>query len=272
MRDHIIKLFRTRVREGHPYVVGSSPGIRVKLNQNESPDRVPDAIRERLKDIVAGVDLNRYPSEQPTELRDTLASVSQVDPEYVLVTHGSNEFVHTLCIAFVETGRSALIPSPSFSLFANAVRLFGGTVLDVEADSNLDFPVERICAISAESRPELVIIASPNNPTGRDLGLNELEAIVEASPGMVVIDEAYWEFTNRESAISLLERYDNLIVMRTLSKAYGLAGLRIGYAIARPEIVSELMKIRLPFMVSNIDAALATDVLQDPQKIRTAAK
>lgn len=271
MRDGLSILFRTRVRDARPYLVGSPSGIQVKLNQNENPDNIPDSLRGKLQELLSTIDLNRYPSEQPNELRDVIAQYSCVSPESVLVTHGSNEFVHSLCLAFVEPGRHVLIPSPSFSLFRDSVALFGGEVIEVEADANLDFPVEQICEIAAARAPELVIIAAPNNPTGRDLSIASIEKIVSSSPGMVVVDEAYWEFSDRSSATELLDRYDNLIVMRTLSKAVGLAGLRIGYAIARPEVIAEMLKVRLPFMVPRIDAALAMEMLKSPELIRSAA-
>ncbi len=271
MRDDLAKLFRARVREARPYVVGSSPGIRVKLNQNENPENIPLALRSRMQTLLSETELNRYPSEQPDSLRVLIAEYADVPADCVLVTHGSNEFVHSLCIAFVEQGRKTLIPSPTFSLFGNSVRLFGGDVIDVEADEDLNYPIDEICRIASTENPELVVIATPNNPTGKDLTLASIERVIKASSGMVVVDEAYWEFTDRPSAAKLLDKYENIIVMRTLSKAVGLAGLRIGYAIAQPDVIAELLKVRLPFMVPRIDAALAAEVLAHPERIRDAA-
>lgn len=260
------------MRSSSAYKVGTSPGIRIKLNQNENPFGISSPVQEKLGEIFAKIDVNRYPSEQPNELVEAIASYAGVESDSVLVTHGSNEFVHSLCIAFIEQGRTALVPSPSFSFFRSSVLLFGGELIEIDADENFDFPIDEICEASRRLNPELVIIAAPNNPTGRDLSIDDIERIVQANAGMVVVDEAYWEFTDRPSASSLLDRYENMIVMRTLSKAFGLAGLRIGYAIARPAVIAELLKVRLPFMVSRFDAAIAIEVLRQPEEIRETAR
>ena len=270
MRNEISRLFREEVLRASPYHVGSAPAIRVKLNQNENP-RALLTPTENLGGIVSRVEPNRYPSGQPDDLRLALADYAGVPPEWILVTHGSNEFVHSLCLSFIERGRCALIPSPAFSLFRNSVHLFGGDVVEVEATASFDIPVEEFARTAASAKPHLVILPCPNNPTGRDLSLSEIESIVKSTEGMVVVDEAYWEFTARPSAISLLHRYDNLIVMRTLSKAFGLAGIRVGYAVCNPDVAAELLKVRLPFMVSRFDAAIAIDVLRRPEAVQTAA-
>jgi histidinol-phosphate aminotransferase len=260
MADDIRSLFRAELVSARPYVVGARPDDGAKLGQNENPFDLPDDLKRRLSARFLELPLNRYPREQPRRLAAALADYAQVPASHVLVTHGSNEFVHSLCLAFVEKGREVVLPTPMFSLFGSAVDLFGGTIRRVPARSDFTYDVDALVEAVGE-RPRLAILACPNNPTGKDLPLRDIERILVAAHGFTVVDEAYLEFTDRKSAGTLLDRYPRLIVMRTLSKAFGLAAVRIGYVVANPGVIEQLLKVRLPFMVDPFAEEIALSVL-----------
>lgn len=260
MTDDIESLFRPELLSARPYVVGARPVEGAKLGQNENPFDLPDELKRRLSARFLETPLNRYPDEQPDRLRAAVAEYARVPASQVLVSHGSNEFVHTLCIAFVERGREVVLPRPMFSLFGSAVELFGGTVVGVPSRTDLTYDVDALVEAVAD-RPRLAILACPNNPTGKDMSIEDLVRILEASRGFTVVDEAYFEFTDRASAIELLDQHPRLIVMRTLSKAFGLAAARIGYVVARPEVIEQLLKARMPFMVDPFIEEVALTVL-----------
>lgn len=262
--DDVLDRIRPAVRDRSEYVVGTPPDIEVKLNQNESPFDLPDALKAELLDDFGQIEFNRYPTEQPDRLRHALAEYDEVDPEAIIVGNGSNEITYTFGLALLDPGRPVVLPRPMFSLYEKVARLADADLTSVPPRDDLRFDTDGLVEAVAETEATLTVLASPNNPTGLAMPLDEIERVVEASSGIVVVDEAYVEFNPAGTAVELIERYPNLMVLRTLSKAFGLAGLRLGYLIARPAVVRELMKARLPFMVDRFAERTALAVLQRP--------
>ncbi len=262
--DDVLSLIRPAVRNQGEYVVDHPSGIDVKLNQNESPFDLPDEIKEELLDAFGQVDFNRYPSEQPQELRRALAEHEGVSPEHLIVGNGSNEITYTFGLAFLDPGDPVVLPRPMFSLYEKVAHLQEADLTEVPPRDDLRFDTDGLVRAVRETEATMTVLATPNNPTGRALRIDEIERIAAASPGMVVVDEAYVEFNDEPSARTLLDDYPNIIVLRTLSKAFGLAGIRIGYLVARPPVVTELMKSRLPFMVGRFAEQTALSVLRRP--------
>jgi histidinol-phosphate aminotransferase len=262
--DDVLSLIRPAVRNEHEYVVGTPPDVSVKLNQNESPFDVPDAVKADLLEAFASIPFNRYPSEQPDRLRRALAKHDGVDPEGVIVGNGSNELTYTFGLAFIDPGTPVVLPRPMFSLYEKVAHLYGGDVTSIPPCDDLTFDVDAIVEAVRETQATLTILTTPNNPTGHALSIREIERVVAASPGIVVVDEAYVEFNPEGSAKALLDTYPNVVLLRTLSKAFGLAGLRLGYLVARPEMTQELMKSRLPFMVDRFSEQVALTLLDHP--------
>jgi len=260
--DDLLQHIRPAVRERSEYVVDLPSGIDVKLNQNESPFDLPDALKEELLGIYEQVEVNRYPSEQPERLRHALAEHDGVDPEQIIVGNGSNEITYTFGLAFLDPGAPVVLPRPMFSLYDKVARLQDADLTSVPPRDDLGFDAEALAAAVAETEAALTVMATPNNPTGLAMTLDEIERVVAASPGFVVVDEAYVEFNPEGTATDLLDRHPNLIILRTLSKAFGLAGIRIGYLMAHPAVVTELMKARLPFMVDRFAEQTALAVLR----------
>ncbi|MFP4228154.1 MAG: histidinol-phosphate transaminase [Salinivenus sp.] len=260
--DDVCALIRSAVRSESEYVVDHPSGIDVKLNQNESPFDLPEDLREELLDAFGEVEFNRYPSEQPERLRRALAEHDGVTPKHIIVGNGSNELTYTFGLAFLDPGAPMVLPRPMFSLYEKVARLQDADLTQVPPRDDLRFDTDGLVRAVRDTEATLTVLATPNNPTGRALTIDEIERIAAASPGVVVVDEAYVEFNDEPSALALLDDHPNIIILRTLSKAFGLAGARIGYLIAQPTVVTELMKARLPFMVDRFAEQTALAVLQ----------
>jgi histidinol-phosphate aminotransferase len=237
-------------------------GIDVKLNQNESPFDLPEEMKEEVLSAYGQVEMNRYPTEQPEDLRHALAEYDGVDPECILVGNGSNEITYTFGLAFLDPGDPVVLPRPMFSLYEKVMRLQETDLTTVPPRDDFRFDAEALAAAAAETEAVLTVLTTPNNPTGLAMTLDEIERVVTASSGLVVVDEAYVEFNPEGTAIELLDRHPNVLILRTLSKGFGLAGVRLGYLIAHPEVVRELMKARLPFMVDRFAEQTALAVLR----------
>ena len=262
--NDVVDLIRPAVRERSEYLVDTPPDIEVKLNQNESPYDLPDELKDELLDAFGEVEFNRYPSEQPRELRQALAAHDEVPPESIIVGNGSNEITYTFGLAFLEAGTPMVLPRPLFSLYEKVARLQDAALTSVPPREDLRFDTDGLVAAVRSTDARMTVLATPNNPTGRAMSLAEIERVAAASPGVVVVDEAYVEFNAEPSATQLMDEHPNIMVLRTLSKGFGLAGARLGYLIAQPPVVRELMKARLPFMVDRFSEQTALSVLERP--------
>ena len=249
--------------------------VAARLNVNENPFPLPDvvveAISESVRSVVSG--LNRYPDRDATELRVALAQYAgaqtpaRLSAEQVWVANGSNEVMHHLFLAFGGPGRSALSFSPTYSMYPEYARDTFTRFSFVPRDDEFQIDIAKALAAIREQRPSLVIVTSPNNPTGTALPVHHLREIADAAlwhGAMLVVDEAYAEFRRdgTPSALELLDEYPNLVVTRTMSKAFGLAGARVGYAIAAdPAVIDALCVVRLPYHLSAVTQAVAIAAL-----------
>ncbi len=218
----------------------------VKLNQNESPWDASEAIKRETLRRMESRAWCRYPDFTPAALHEKLAAFAGWEPEGVLAGNGSNELIQALLMVTVGEGRRVLISEPTFALYKQVATVLGGEVLSVPLDDRLQFDVAALVAAIKKYEPEVTVICSPNNPTGCRMADGDLSMLLEASRGIVVVDEAYFEFSG-ESVVPLLERHPNLVVFRTFSKALALAALRVGYLLAAPELAREVSKALLPY-------------------------
>ncbi|MGZ5416825.1 MAG: histidinol-phosphate transaminase [Nocardioides sp.] len=248
--------------------------VPVALNVNENPYGPSEAV---VADVAASVaeaarTLNRYPDREFTELRGALAAYlgHGVDAEQVWAANGSNEVMLQLLQAFGGPGRVAVSFAPTYSMYPEYARdaMTGWVVGHRESDFSLD--VEHAVSVIKEHRPTVVLLPSPNNPTGTALPLDTVAAVCEAvGDGVVVIDEAYGEFrrAGTPSALELLPTTPNLVVSRTMSKAFALAGARIGYLASSPEICDALRVVRLPYHLSAVTQAVALAALRHTDEL-----
>ena len=258
----VLSRIRPAVRAQKPYLVGAPPSVSVKLNQNENPWDVPEEIRKEILSRLKDIPFNRYPREHPYALIKALSEKLHHPQSGILVGNGSNELTHTLALSFIEQNAPVLLPRPMFSLYTTVVNLFEGNLIEIAPTSGLHFDVDAILQTIREQQPALTVVATPNNPTGLSIPLSKLELMFSAADGVVLVDEAYVDFSEETSPLTILEAHPNVILMRTFSKAYGLAGLRLGYLIAHPDLIAELLKTRLPFMIDAFAETSALTLLQ----------
>ncbi len=251
----IDRLIRPELLAQKAYPVPSSAGL-IKLDAMENPYQWPEAMRTEWLETLRDIPLNRYPSASASALREQLRRYYSVPDGFdLLLGNGSDEIIQMLLMAVSGQGRTVMAPMPGFVMFriiAESLHLqFRG--VDLDPNFNLDMPA-MLRAIEADD-PAVIFLAQPNNPTGNLWGSEQLRRIIEATSGLVVIDEAYTAFTDADY-LSMLENYENVLVMRTVSKI-GLAGLRLGVLIGHPDWLSEINKVRLPYNVNALTQASA---------------
>jgi histidinol-phosphate aminotransferase len=234
----------------------------VKLNQNENPYDVPEAVKRRVLEQALARPWSRYPDFDPQELVEALARFSGWRADGILAGNGSNELIEALLLVTVGEGTRVVIPEPTFTLYALLTAILGGQAVRVPLAADLEYDGEALLRARREAGASVTIVCSPNNPTGGVLPPGDLRRLCADSDALVVVDEAYHEFSG-QSAVPLLSEHQNLIVLRTFSKAMGFAGLRMGYLLASPEIVREVNKARLPYNINFFSQAAALAVLEE---------
>lgn len=245
----------------------------VKLASNENPFGVPASAQQAMAAAVA--DLGRYPDANGFDLKGALSQRYDVPAEWITLGNGSNDILEIAAHAFVERGQSVVYSQYSFAVYALATQGVGAQHIVVPAKSHgHDLPA-MLAAIREDTR--LVFIANPNNPTGTFIPAAEIEAFLVKVPAgvVVVLDEAYNEFLaaeNQFESAAWVKKYPNLLVSRTFSKAYGLAGLRVGFAIAQPALTDLMNRIRQPFNVNSLAQAAAIAALNDKEFLQQGAE
>ncbi|NNC56248.1 MAG: histidinol-phosphate transaminase [Woeseiaceae bacterium] len=258
---NIAKLARPEIQTLHAYEAAEQVEDTVRLNANESP-------------IVSAVDhfrrpLNRYPEIRPQKLQRALAARFGCVPKKLLVTRGSSEAIDLLVRTFCRAGRdSVLTTSPSFSMYRHYAEVQGARFVEVATLAEQDFAIDVDAVIGAcEKTTRLIFICSPNNPTGTTLPRDQLEKLLQqrGDRSAVVVDEAYVEFGDVPSVIELLDKYPNLLVLRTLSKALGFAGARCGAVVGPEAVIRMLSAVQAPYALATPVVECVEDALQDEQ-------
>jgi histidinol-phosphate aminotransferase len=238
-----------------PFEYASAPVKLVRLDANESPFPLEPSERAAMADVVANVDLHRYPEVSGRPLREALARRWKVAPEQIIVGNGSDEIIAILVTAFARPGAKVLFPTPTFGEFEGIALAHGATPLGVPLDPGFQLDEARLLDAARAERPSLAFFASPNNPTGNRFDGEVMERVARAIDGVFVADEAYADFTGG-SMLPLVGKIPGFCVMRSLSKI-GFAALRVGALVAPPEIAAELDKVRLPYNVNAVSQAIA---------------
>jgi histidinol-phosphate aminotransferase len=248
----------------------------IKLDANENPFGLPDKVSKRLAKFIHKPDLFRlYPDSNSTALRGKIAAFWNTDPGCVIVGKGSDEVIQMLTAAFIEPGDTVIVPSPSFEMYSVASELAGARVVKVKLAKEHDFEYDANAIIdeAEATRAKIIYLCTPNNPTGNTMPAEAVEYIATMCPrSIVAVDEAYIEFGGTTS-IDLTRKYENVIVLRTFSKAWGLAGLRCGYGIAAEPLTSLLYKVKPPYNVPTFSQLASAELLDAADEIaeRTAA-
>lgn len=262
-------LVREEILALKAYHVAPAGGM-VKLDAMENPYRLPEPLREEVGRTVAGLSINRYPDPEAPELKARLRQVFAIPGEAgLLIGNGSDEIIAILAQTLARPGAVMLAPEPSFAMYRMNALFARMAYVGVPLERDFALDPGRFLDAVATHQPALTFIAYPNNPTGNLFPEDALARIVEAAPGLVVIDEAYHVFARR-SFLPRLAEFPNLMVMRTVSKL-GLAGVRLGYAAAAPAWIRELDKIRPPYNVSVLTQFVAERVLAHADALESQA-
>ena len=255
-----LALIKPAVRAQSAYTL-SAPAARRKLNQNESPWDVPPALKREVLAAAEAAAWHRYPEFAPPELLAALADHYGWTPDGVLVGNGSNELIQATLATTLEAGDVVVAPAPTFSLYRLLTGVLGGRYRPVPLGPDFAYDVDALVEAAARERARVVVLNSPNNPTGSALPGGAIERLLEETGALVVCDEAYQEFGG-PTALPLLRETSRVVVLRTFSKALGLAGLRFGLALAHPAVARELAKGKLPYNVNVVTLAAAAAALR----------
>jgi histidinol-phosphate aminotransferase len=250
---------RARVRAMPEYHPPLGHRDRLRLDFNENTLACSPAVRAALENISAA-DLTRYPEREPVEA--LVASHLGLTPEQVVLTNGVDEAIHVLCQAFLDAGDELLLPVPTYSMYEIYASSTDGKLSKVQAAADFRFPFESLLA-AVNSKTRIIAIANPNSPTGSIATREQILAIAQAAPGAIVlVDEAYFHFYG-QSVIDLVGVVPNLVVARTFSKAYGLAGLRLGLLAGPESLLRWVRRVLSPYSVNSVALAAVTAALND---------
>jgi histidinol-phosphate aminotransferase len=256
-RDRDLKqLIRQDIQSMHAYAVQPSAGL-LKMDAMENPHRLSAPLQAQLGERLGALAFNRYPGERLDDLRTALAAYAQMPEGFgLMLGNGSDELISLIAMACDVPGASILAPLPGFVMYGMSAQLQGLKFIGVDLTPDFELDEAAMLEAIARHRPSIIYLAYPNNPTAKLWDDAVVERIVEAAPGLVVIDEAYQPFSSR-SYIDRVGRHGHVLLMRTLSK-FGLAGVRIGYMIGPRVLVAEIDKVRPPYNISvlNCEAAL----------------
>jgi histidinol-phosphate aminotransferase len=258
---------RDNLRGKHPYGAPQKK-VRIALNVNENTHPIPEEVARDIVESVAAtvLSINRYPDREFTELRESLAEYlgHGLSRDQLWAANGSNEVLQQLFQAFGGPGRSVLGFPPTYSMYPIIAAGTDTGWIAAERDAEFGISPETAVAAIERHRPNIVVLCSPNNPTGTPLPIETIEAAYDATDGLLIIDEAYAEFTpdHVPSAVSLLPGRPRLVVSRTMSKAFAFAGARVGYLAADPAVIDALRLVRLPYHLSALTQASAVAALR----------
>jgi histidinol-phosphate aminotransferase len=269
LSERLRRVIRQDIQSIHGYAVQPSAGL-VKLDMMENPFRLPPELQRELGERLSQVAINRYPAESIERLRDALSRHARMPDGCALTLgNGSDELIMMLGLACNMPGASVLAPLPGFVFYGLAAQLQGLPFHGVPLTAAFELDQAAMLEAIDQHRPSLIYLAYPNNPTGNLWDDAVIDRVIEAAPGLVVMDEAYQPFASRDS-LHRLERHPHVLLMRTMSK-FGLAGLRVGYLIGRRDVIAEIEKLRPPFNIGVLNAEAALFALEHEGEYRRQA-
>ena len=265
------------VRTSAPNLAGVVPydpkyiPAEVMISANENPDDVDQEVRREIEHEIRKVHLNRYPDPLANGLRDLIAEANGLDRDNVIVGNGGDELLFNIALAYGGPGRTMLNIPPTFSVYAYNAMLTRTNVVDIPRLADFSIDEDAVVQRVAQGDIDYLIITSPNNPTG-DLASEEfVRRVLDASDTLVMVDEAYFEFSRR-TARPLLNEYDNLVILRTFSKAFSLAGVRLGYLLGSEGVINEFKKARQPYSVDAVSQAIGQVVYKNRARFEERGK
>ena len=237
------------------------------LDANELPFDLPESLKEEILRELSIVNWNRYPDIYCDKLRAALGEYVQKEYEMIAVGNGSDELISLVLKALVGYGDSIMTIEPTFSMYSFYAKLNGIEVINYKLEDNFELDIDMLKKALKAKKPKMLTLCNPNNPTGNCIGIDDIKEIISDYDGYLLLDEAYYEFYG-VSGIELLKSYENVIILRTLSKAFGLAGLRVGYAIASKKIIESIFAVKSPYNVNSLTQAAAIKVLEHVEEVK----
>lgn len=260
---NIKRLIKKEVSKQNAYLAEEIP-CKIKLDANENPSLLPDPLKKELFKRMKQVLLNRYPEAGAIKLRKRFAEYFGVDKDMIMLGNGSDELIQILCHALALPNASVIIPVPTFAMYKICSVNSGYEVIEVPLDNSFDLDIKSMRNLIKEKSPALIFLSYPNNPTSNCFSQEKIEMLLECSKGLVVLDEAYYNFS-RKTFLPLLKKHNNLVILRTLSKA-GLAAMRIGFLMGPASLIHELDKLRLPYNLNSL-SQIAAGFYLDHEKV-----
>ena len=251
-----------QVRPAAPQLQGVEPydpkyiPAEVMISANENAADVPFELRREIEREVRKVAFNRYPDPLANDLRDLIAEANGLDRDQVLMGNGGDELLFGMALAWGGPGRTFLNMPPTFSVYKNNAQLTNTTIVDIPRLPDFSIDEDAVIARLAQGDIDFTIVTSPNNPSGNLVDPAFVKRMCEASDALVMVDEAYFEFS-RHTARPLLGSYENLVILRTFSKAFSMAGVRMGYLLGSERVLREFKKVRQPYSVDAVSQAIA---------------
>ena len=250
------------VRSAAPQLAGIKPydpkylPAEVMISANENSLDVPFELRREVEREVRKVAFNRYPDPLANGLRDLIAEANGLDRDQVLMGNGGDELLFDLALAWGGPGRTFLNMPPTFSVYANNAQLTNTSIVEIPRRADFSIDEEAVLARLSQGDIDFTIVTSPNNPTGDLARMSFVRDMLEVADTLVMVDEAYFEFS-RYTARPLLDRFENLVILRTFSKAFSMAGVRVGYLLGSENVLREFKKVRQPYSVDAVSQAIA---------------
>ncbi len=248
------------IRDIAGYTAPPQGDVRAKLNQNENPYELPDHIKQEILEDMSGKLWGRYPQYDAGSLRQKLSEKFGCNTNQILPANGSNQLLYATFTALLQPGDKVAYAPPTFSLFDLIGKIYRAEMVAI--DQTTDFQIDQDQMIEKAKDAKLTLLVSPNNPTGGIINIDFLKTLLEATDGFVLWDEAYGEFWD-QTAIPLINEYPNLIVSRTFSKAFSLAGLRVGYIFGHPEMMQAIQKVSVPYNLNIFSEGVACKLLDN---------
>jgi histidinol-phosphate aminotransferase len=242
---------------------------KIKLNQNENPYDFPEDLKQEALRRFMAKTWSRYPEFVPDSLRAQLSEYAGWNKDGILVGNGSNELLLAALLVLVRDRTPVVIPSPTFQVYGLVSQILCARIIAVPLRTSMEYDVDALLARADENGAKVLILCSPNNPTGTELALDDLRRILENFHGHVLLDEAYYEFSGR-TGLQYMERFPRLVITRTFSKAMGMAGLRLGFLMAHPDLAAQISKAKLPYNVNQFSLTAAQVALENRARFRPA--
>ena len=263
------KFYRDSLKKLKPYDPHEMP-YKVKLNANENPYGLLDKIIEEILRKAKNLEYSRYPNANSVKLSEAVSSFWGLTRDNIVIGNGSDELIDYLIKAFSEKGRRVITTAPSFAMYKIYSIVNGANFVQIPlSQSDFSLNEDKILEEAKKEDSSIVFLAYPNAPTGNYIVEDKIIKIIEESGCLVVVDEAYYEF-GKKTFVPFISRYDNLVILRTFSKAYSIASLRVGYLLSNPEIINEIRKVKSPFNVNTFSQLAAQVVFENKEILKNS--